>query len=356
MSQYNQLALIHLSNVVGRKIFPKLFVVVLSHERNLEICRDSCTAGFPDTFNGQWAYLDIDEGDYISMYFNGRLLDLYIVERKFIPDIYKDERATGEELEDPVPVRSGEKWVSISNAPKIYFPYRLELTCINRSTFDTSLVFRAGLERLGINLIPRVSLKKTHFQLSLKEGAAYFNFQRSGSSRQASFASFLECAARESAIQSLTNAPSHLAIADITLQECYLQALMKKLLEWAWNDIAGIIDFEQEAVEFLSEQTVHGGQADIVILQSERGLEFFIEVKNKRIINRDTLSRDGIRASHQVKGYQSLTYREHGTKRGIAGKASQNNGTLLIGQIDDILVFELDSAMPISYLTSLRTE
>ena len=52
------------------KIKSKYFIVVLSNQKNLDLCRQNSIAGFPETDNGQWAYLDIDIGDYISFYFN----------------------------------------------------------------------------------------------------------------------------------------------------------------------------------------------------------------------------------------------------------------------------------------------
>ncbi|WP_449241992.1 hypothetical protein, partial [Desulfovibrio sp.] len=78
-----------------KSVHPGFFIIALSNEHNFNVCREHAIAGFPETDNGQWAYLDIDEGDYISFYFNGHLCDLFMVEKKYIHDRYLHETAYG---------------------------------------------------------------------------------------------------------------------------------------------------------------------------------------------------------------------------------------------------------------------
>lgn len=353
MKSYQHLAAIQLADTTALQVSPKFYVIALSGEGNLNICRSSFTAGFPDTANGRWAYLDIDEGDYVSMYFNGRLWDLYSVERKFIPPEYVGRLAKGTHAEDLVAVRSGERWTSIGSEPKIYFPYRLELARLEETQFETNLVFSAGLERLGINLIPRVSLKKTHFQLSLNDLYKIFHHGGDMKYKQVSFTSFIETTNRQFVIKAHQPGmpESGVTVNDVTQQECYLQALLKKIFEMSWGEIAPALNFPNASVEFLSEQTVHGGEADIVVVSGgEKGQELLIEIKNDRIINRGRLTSIGERAVNQVNGYQSLLRGHSSTTRGIAGKANRRDGTLLLAKFDDVVAIEIDSALPISSL------
>jgi len=114
------------------------------------------------------------------------------------------------------------------------------------------------------------------------------------------------------------------SVDELTHRESYLQAFLKKLLEWSWDSIAPLVDLSNEPVEFLSEQTVHGGEADLTVLFREK--ELLIEVKNTALLKSNRqLYQAGENASGQVRRYRSLTHGEDGTVIGIAGKTGGKN-------------------------------
>jgi hypothetical protein len=76
---------------LNNKLKSKFFIVVLSNEENLKKCVENDIAGFPETDNGVWAYLDINEGDYVSFYYNGRIFNLYKVEKSLFLSITKNQ-------------------------------------------------------------------------------------------------------------------------------------------------------------------------------------------------------------------------------------------------------------------------
>jgi len=342
---------------------PKYFIVALSDEENLNICREGCIAGFPETANGQWAYLDIYEGDYISFYFNGRIWDLYKVVEKFIPNKYKKNIAKGNSDRDPVPVFNEKRWNPVGNKEKIYFPFRMKLQRLKESDFETSMVFKSGLERLGINLIPRVSIKKTHFQLPLNSITTYWGLQDiDAQKRNFSLNSFIECSNRSQNRKSHSNSeevietlvPHELTISTCTHLEIYLQAFYKIIFEAFWFEINPVNEFENRDMEYFSEQTVYGGEADLAIVPIDnRPPEFFIELKNKTIFSKNKLTTDGQKAFEQAVHYSSVFWGKDGTKIAIAGKQRNFSKALSIATLgNNFWFFQIDESIKIKELFS----
>jgi hypothetical protein len=342
-------------NTNRNKLKSKYFIVVLSNKRNLDLCRDKKIAGFPETNNGQWAFLDIDVGDYISFYYNGRIWDLYEVDSKFIPDQYLKKLARGDKDLDPEPLNDGKNWCSIEGGTQyIYFPFRLELKKKVETEFDSNIVFKNGFERLGINLVPRVSLKKTHFQLSIKDINRIFNNDISINKKEFTIDTFVKCKRRSQHRRDQKNSIrfKEKIIDEITHQEIYLQSFMKKLLETQINQIKIVEDCD--CYEFLSEQTTDGGESDIVILckSNNEEFEFYIELKNNSMIRQnDCLTARAKQAKDQVSNYRNILD-EKLTLRGIGGKKGNNDKSLRIYKLesntDNLFIFELDSNTPLS--------
>lgn len=331
------------------KIKSKYFIVVLSTQRNLNLCRQNSIAGFPETDNGQWAFLDINIGDYISFYFNGRVYDLYEVTEKQVPNRWRNKLAKGNEHLDPETLTNGEKWDSIkTNENFIYFPFRLKLNKIVETHYDSNIVFKSGFERLGINLVPRVSLKKTHFQLSIKDIKKYFNKEVPIKESDFDIKSFILCKKRSQyrTNQNNTFDFENFIIDEITHKEIYLQAFLKKILESQISKI-NLVEY-CENYEFLSEQTTDGGESDIVVLcKSKEELEFYIELKNTLMIKKDKLTKKAQEAIGQVKRYHNILNKEL-TLRGIGGKNSNQDNSLRIYKCENILIFEIDSNIKLS--------
>jgi hypothetical protein len=61
---------------------PNYFLVSLSNYVNLELCIKHGLAGFTNSSNGFWTYLEIDEGDFISFLYGAKAWNLYRVKSK----------------------------------------------------------------------------------------------------------------------------------------------------------------------------------------------------------------------------------------------------------------------------------
>ncbi len=126
----------------------RYFLVSVSNRKNLELCMKYAMAGFTNSINGLWTFLDISEGDYISFLYGARVKNLYRVVKKVA---YKN----AENLPPWPPVTfrmSGNTY---------YFPFRLFLK--QEREFDESMV-RPEFSYVAENLLLRGGYRKTHFQ------------------------------------------------------------------------------------------------------------------------------------------------------------------------------------------------
>lgn len=124
------------------------FLISVSNRENLELCKKYALAGFTNSINGVWTFLDIKKGDYISFLYGAKAHNLYIVESK--EAIYKAENASPW---PPVTFRQSGK--------TYYFPFRLQLKPIRK--FEESLV-RVEFNYVAENLLLRGGYRRTHFQ------------------------------------------------------------------------------------------------------------------------------------------------------------------------------------------------
>ncbi len=61
---------------------PSYFLISVSNRENLELCMKYALAGFTNSINGLWTFLDIDVGDYVSFLYGARVRNLYRVVEK----------------------------------------------------------------------------------------------------------------------------------------------------------------------------------------------------------------------------------------------------------------------------------
>lgn len=123
------------------------FFAALSSRKNLEVCKRFALAGFPETGNGVWAYVDIQAGDFVTFLYGGRAHNLYKV---------KEKEALRNAKDLPPP------WEPIqSKRGYVYFPYRLRLQLIRE--FNESLA-RPEFLYIAENLLRRGGIRKSHFQ------------------------------------------------------------------------------------------------------------------------------------------------------------------------------------------------
>ena len=123
------------------------FLISVSNKENLELCIKHAMAGFTNSINGLWTFLDIKEGDYISFLYGARVKNLYRVIKKVA---YRNS-----ENLPPWPQ------ITFRSGKTYYFPFRLLLK--QEREFDEPMV-RAEFSYIAENLLLRGGYRKTHFQ------------------------------------------------------------------------------------------------------------------------------------------------------------------------------------------------
>lgn len=58
------------------------FLLSVANRVNLELCIEHALAGFTNSINGLWTFVDIEEGDFVSFLYGTRVFNLYRVEEK----------------------------------------------------------------------------------------------------------------------------------------------------------------------------------------------------------------------------------------------------------------------------------
>lgn len=123
------------------------FFVAVSTRENLDLCREYGLAGFPGSYNGAWAFADIDIGDYVTFVYGAKAHDLYQV---------TDKRALADAADTP-------PWpaLELTRGGTYHFPFRLDLA--PQRTFRESLV-RTEFQYIAENLLLRGGYARSHFQ------------------------------------------------------------------------------------------------------------------------------------------------------------------------------------------------
>ncbi|MDI3544012.1 MAG: hypothetical protein PWQ28_293 [Candidatus Woesearchaeota archaeon] len=127
---------------------PNYYFIAVSNKKNLELCIKYGLAGFMNSINGAWAFLDINQGDLITFIYGARAYNLYKVSKKMA-------------------IRNSENlapWDNIKfreTGNTYYFPFRFELELIRE--FNEPIV-RYEFTYIAENLLLRGGYRKTHFQ------------------------------------------------------------------------------------------------------------------------------------------------------------------------------------------------
>lgn len=58
------------------------FLISVSNKNNLDLCITYALAGFTNSINGAWTFLDLNIGDYISFLYGARVFNLYQIIKK----------------------------------------------------------------------------------------------------------------------------------------------------------------------------------------------------------------------------------------------------------------------------------
>jgi hypothetical protein len=124
------------------------FLVSVSNKTNLDLCIKYALAGFTNSINGLWTFVEIQEGDFISFLYGARVFNLYKVVNK--------EAIRDAETKPPWP------HVTFRMSGKTYyFPFRL---CLEPLREFCEPMVRPEFAYVAENLLLRGGYRKTHFQ------------------------------------------------------------------------------------------------------------------------------------------------------------------------------------------------
>jgi len=230
-------------------------------------------AGFTNSINGLWTYLDIEEGDYISFLYGARVRNLYKVIKKVA---YKN----AENLPPWPPVTfkmSGNTY---------YFPFRLFLK--QEREFDEPMV-RPEFSYVAENLLLRGGYRKTHFQA---DTITFYNVSEMGKPFDGRTDSLdLKAETFEPKItfrREFQKIPEKFYFKELILQSL----VRKKMRDLIFNEILNHfnIDNKHDEFEILGEKALPEGFVDIFIKLKHpagRNKYILVEVKTGRAQKRD---------------------------------------------------------------------
>ncbi len=247
------------------------YLISVSHREHLESCLEYGWAGFTNSQNGFWAFLDIEVGDYVSFLYGANIFNLYKVIGKFA---YKG----AEDLPPWPPIRFRE------SGKIYYFPFRLKLYKIR--DLKESLI-RPEFAFVAQNLLLRGGYRKTHFQsdstsLSIVSQMGTFSPKEP----------LVDGFEGETFIPRITFDKAEVQHPQIHLfNEKILQSLIKKKIVDIMKEILGRLgsNNDPEDYEFLSEKALTRGFVDIFAkLRNPAGRSeaVIVEVKKDNINNK----------------------------------------------------------------------
>jgi hypothetical protein len=246
------------------KNFPSYFLISISNRRNLELCIKYALAGFTNSINGLWTYLDIEEGDYISFLYGARVKNLYRVVKKVA---YKN----AEELPP---------WPSVTfrmSGNTYYFPFRVYLK--QERIFDEPMI-RAEFAYVAENLLLRGGYRKTHFQADI---VTFYNVSNMGESFDGRYETLTLNA--ESFVPKIVFRRSRQKIPEkFYFHELILQALVRRELIKKLDKIIRHfnLDYNPNDFEILGEKALPEGFVDVFLkLKHPIGLNTYILVEVK---------------------------------------------------------------------------
>jgi len=251
------------------------FLVSVSNKMNLELCIRYALAGFTNSINGLWTFLDIDEGDYISFLYGARVFNLYRVVRK-------------------VAYRHAEKlppWPPVTfkmSGKTYYFPFRLFL---KQERILNEPMIRPEFAYVAENLLLRGGYRKTHFQA---DTITLYNVSSMGEifRGQSDILEGLDEEVFEPKI--VFNREMQAIPEKYFFHELILQSLIRKYLS-SDNHLKQILEYfdifeKPENFEVLGEKALPEGYVDIFIKNKHpaaHNYKIIVEVKTGRTGNTD---------------------------------------------------------------------
>lgn len=253
---------------------PDYFLVSVSNRQNLELCMKYGLAGFTNSINGLWTFLDISEGDYISFLYGARVKNLYRVVKKVAYKNYK----------------SLPPWPPVTfkmSGNTYYFPFRLHLK--PERILDEPMI-RAEFAYVAENLLLRGGYRKTHFQA---DGITLHSVSNMGSKYDGKIdkiehnaETFIPKIVFKRDMQSI---PEYFQFKELLLQSMVRKKLKEKRI---LKNVIEDFDIENSPDEFevLGEKALPEGYVDIFIklrLPLATNKYILVEVKTGRVHKKD---------------------------------------------------------------------
>ncbi len=245
-------------------------MISVSNRVNLDLCVKYALAGFTNSINGLWTFMEIAEGDFASFLYGARVFNLYqIIEKKAFKN-----------AENLPP------WSSITfkmSGRTYYFPYRLFLKPIRQLSEP---MVRPEFAYVAENLLLRGGYRKTHFQADQTTLHAVSQMGEVCTET----VSYLDLKNKEVFIPKFTWDKNSQNIPEVfKFQELILQSLIRHHLSDAnklqkFFDGMGMNDLNGSDFEILGEKALPEGHIDLLIKDAQPigiSRKIIIEVKTE---------------------------------------------------------------------------
>jgi hypothetical protein len=252
------------------------FLVSVSNRTNLDLCIKYALAGFTNSINGLWTFVEIQEGDFISFLYGARVFNLYKVVKK--------EAIRGAETKPPWPP------VTFRMSGKTYyFPFRL---CLEPLREFCEPMVRPEFAYVAENLLLRGGYRKTHFQA---DQTTLQSVSQMGALHSRPIKN-LDLDDYETFKPMLTWNKNLISPPEVFyFQEFILQALIRQRLSQGANlqgmfDSFGLNYFQAKDFEILGEKALPEGHIDILIkdcIPTGYSRKIILEVKTGKAKSQD---------------------------------------------------------------------
>lgn len=259
------------------------FLLSVANRVNLELCIEYALAGFTNSINGLWTFVDVEEGDFVSFLYGARVFNLYRVEKK---EALKNADTIG-------------PWPSVTfqmSGKTYYFPFRLHLQPLR--DFTESMV-RPEFAYVAENLLLRGGYRKTHFQAdqtTLQAVSQMGDLYRKPVKSFATdnYSTFTPGIAWKKTLESPPET--------FPFREFLLQSLVRQHLSCGENrkrffNLGGLKDLRVEDFEVLGEKALPEGHIDLLIKdRSPAGC-------SRKIVVEVKLNKAQLKDAEQLKAY-----------------------------------------------------
>lgn len=227
------------------------FLLSVSNRVNLELCIEYALAGFTNSVNGLWAFVDIEEGDFVSFLYGARVFNLYRVEKK--------EALKGADAIGPWPPVTFQM-----SGRTYYFPFRLYLKPVR--SFTEPMV-RPEFAYVAENLLLRGGYWKTHFQADQTTLQAVSQMGDLYRKPVKSFVieNYVTFIPRITWKKALGLSPEVFPFREFLLQSLVRQYLSHKENLQRFLNLGGLKELHAEDFEVLGEKALSAGYIDILI-------------------------------------------------------------------------------------------